>query len=269
MDRWQTWTPLALSGALVLWTWHAYPPLSVALVISSLALAGCSLWSCSVLLGRRAAWAFLAIGAVLGWMAEQAGCTLGWLFGHYTYTEVLGPRLGAVPIVIPLMWFGLCHTALLMASLALWRQPAPPSRGWGPVAAASLLTAMIVTAFDLGADPYFVHVLRAWIMEKTDGQWFGETVRGFQGWLAVSFAIVASFLAVARPGRAPAPAPTARARLAALLPLLVYAGLIVFQMAFTEPIALRVVAFFAMGIPTLVAAGAWFQWAGRVREGAA
>lgn len=44
----------------------------------------------------------------------------------------------------------------------------------------SSLAAMIVTAFDLGADPYFVYTLKAWIMAKTGYAWFGETVQGFR-----------------------------------------------------------------------------------------
>lgn len=41
----------------------------------------------------------------------------------------------------------------------------------------SLMAAMLVTAYDLGADPYMVFVLKAWIMTKTDGGWFGETLQ--------------------------------------------------------------------------------------------
>ena len=194
------------------------------------------------------------------------GSTRGWFFGSYTYTEVLGPRLGAVPIVIPLMWFGLCYIAFLMASLVLWRRPAPPA-GWKAGALAAFLAAMIVTAFDLGADPWFVYVLKAWIMTEKDGDWFGETVKGFEGWMIVSFTIVALFQAIARPQ--PVAAVGAATRPAALIPILVYAGMMIFQVALTEPVALRVIAFYAMGIPLLVALVAWSQWARQPREGAA
>ena len=52
------------------------------------------------------------------------------------------------------------------------------------------------------------------------------------------------------------------ARRAALVPILLYGGMIVFQVCLTQPPALRVVAFFAMGIPTLAALVAWSQWPG-------
>jgi len=257
----------AVAVALVLWTFHSYSLPSVALVVASLVLSGVSLWSCQTLLGPGAARIFVITAVVLGWLAEQAGATLGWFFGDYTYTDVLGPRVGAVPIVIPLMWFGLCYIGFLMSCLVLWRQPAPTAAGWKAGALVALLAAMIVTAFDLGADPYFVYVLKAWIMGKKDGGWFGETVKGFEGWMLVSFAIVALFQAVARP-RLVARAGGA-ARLAALVPIVVYAGMIVFQMSMTQPVALRVIAFFAMGIPALIAAVAWSQWARQLGEAAA
>ena len=270
MNRWQIRArsaaiPVTLGIALTLWTARSYSIQSVVLVIASLALAGSSLWSCRCLFGARAAWIFLACGVTLGWIAEQTGSRFGWWFGQYTYTDVLGPRLGDVPIVIPLMWFGLCHIAFVMASLALWRQPvAHDNSGWQGGALTAVLSAMIVTAFDLGADPYFVFQLKAWIMEKTDGYWFGETVVGFAGWMVVGFAIVAAFQALARPRLAAVA--TARA---AAIPIAVYAGFIVFQLLVSQPFELRVIALFAMGIPALVAAAACRQWVCQLRERAA
>lgn len=254
----------AIAVALVLWTLHSHSLTSAALVMASLALSGASLWSCQTLLGPRAARIFLATGVTLGWLAEQAGATLGWFFGDYTYTEVLGPRVGAVPIVIPLMWFGLCYMGFLIACLVLWRQPVPAAAGWKDGALAALLAAMVVTAFDLGADPYFVYVLKAWVMGKKDGGWFGETVKGFEGWMLVSFAIVAAFQAIARPRMAAMADATARR--AALVPIVVYASLIVFQVSLAQPVALRVIAFFAMGIPALAASVAWSQWSRQLGE---
>lgn len=253
--------PLLAGGAaaLVVWTAYAYPAMSLGLVAASVVLAGASYVSCRVLWGERSANLFLVVAAPLGWWAEQMGSSRGWFFGDYSYTEVLGPRLGDVPLVIPLMWFGLSYVGLALASLLLWRCPVPPARGWRTMALAALLAALLVTAFDLGADPYFVYQLKAWIMLKKDGGWFGETVRGFEGWLGVSFIICVLFQTVARP-RLAAPV-TASVRRAALVPVLVYAGFMAFQLAVSQPIALRVIALFAMGIPALVAAVAWWQWA--------
>jgi uncharacterized membrane protein len=265
--RWRAPDALLLAAAgvaITLWTIYAYSLLSVAMVVTSLLLCGASLWSCRVLLGARTTRIFLLVAAPLGWFAEQMGSTKGWFFGAYSYTDVLGPRLGSVPVVIPLMWFGLCFIGFLMASLVLWRQPVPTVAGWKAGALAAFMAALIVTAFDLGADPYFVYILKAWIMGEKDGDWFGETVRGFEGWMIVGFTIICVFQALAKP-RLVAP-PAARAKLAALLPIGMYVFMMAFQVAFTRPNELRVIALFAMGIPALIALVAWQQWSAQLRE---
>lgn len=253
---------LLVAGALALagWTLAQYPLVTFGMVALSLGFAASSFWASRVLLGARATWIFVAMAVPLGWFAEQMGSTRGWFFGSYTYTDVLGPKVGAVPIIIPLMWFGLCQIGLLVASLLLWRSPAPAGGGWKTHALAAFAAAMVVTAFDLGADPYFVYQLKAWIMTKKDGGWFGETVRGFEGWMLVSFVIVTLFLRIARPSLNASPADPV-ARRAAFLPLATYAFMMAFQLVVGDPIALRVITFFAMGLPLLVAVVAWMDWA--------
>jgi uncharacterized membrane protein len=165
-----------------------------------------------------------------------------------------------VPLVIPLMWFALCYVGYILAKLLLWREPQAAVKSWPRRLLTALLAAMLVTAFDLGADPYFVFVLKAWIMQKTDGGWFGETLQGFAGWMLISFLIVllAQYLMHADRGLQK---PASRSvQLAAGLPLAIYASGMLFQMAFGHPIETRVVALFAMGIPILAAATAWWQW---------
>ena len=179
--------------------------LTLELIIASLLMFAICMWSAKTLIGWRGAWGFAALSLPLGWFAEQMGSSRGWFFGQYTYTDVLGPPLGNVPLPIPLMWFALTWLAWLMACLILWRQPVPDTTAWSRRILSALLAAMIVTAFDLGADPYFVYVLRAWIMQKTDGGWFGETLKGFSGWMEVSFVIVlASQVAATRATFTPA-----------------------------------------------------------------
>lgn len=248
----------AISVALLGWTaWH-YPPLTLVLVLSCVAMFWVCAWSAVCLLGERHAWLLMILGLFLGWFAEQMGSSRGWFFGRYTYTDVLGPRLGDVPLGIPLMWFALSLTGYVMASLMLWRQPVHTH----PTLCSGLLTAwvaaMIITAFDLGADPYFVFVLKAWVMQKTDGGWFGETLQGFAGWMAVALTIQLAFQALAAPRRSPPPL-DGRAR-AALAPILIYASGLVFQVMLGHPIEVRAIAFFAMGLPVLLAWAAWHQW---------
>lgn len=235
------------------------------LIVSAVTMFLCCWASATHLLGARAAARFVAIALLLGWFAEETGARYGWFFGSYRYTAVLGPRIGAVPAIIPLMWFALCYVAFILANLMVWQTPVdPPNRvhgvHWhrGQMLVMSFLAAALVTAYDLGADPYMVFTLGAWIMTDTHGGWFGETLQGFVGWMVVAFTIVLLFRLVVqrRPAR---PALPAMGRHTAV-PLIIYGASMLFQACFGNPVETRVIALFAMGIPLLGALCGWARW---------
>ena len=246
-----------ISAYLIAIAWGSHSLTTLALVASSLVMFAVTWHSAARLLGGGAALKFIAIALSAGWFAEQMGSTHGWFFGEYDYTEVLGPRLGEVPVVIPMMWFTLCYAGYVIANLIVWRTPVDASPSWGNFVLLSFIAAMIVTAFDLGADPYLVFVLKAWIMRKTDGAWFGETVQGFFGWMFVSFFIVACFRLATRATAWPPMTPSLRRH--ALVPMGLYACGMVFQMVLGHPVEIRTIAFFAMGMPLACALAGWLH----------
>lgn len=237
---------------------RSYGDTTVAMVVSSLVMFAACVVSAVHLLGGRATLRFVVVALLLGWFAEQMGSSRGWFFGSYDYTDVLGPRIGDVPFIIPLMWFALTYIGYVMANLIVWRAPVDGSPRLRDAVLMSLLAAMLVTAYDLGADPYMVFVLKAWIMTKKDGAWFGETVQGFVGWMVVGFCILMAFRLLVR--KVP-PVPAARfTRRDALVPVLIYAGLMAFQIVAGFPVETRSIAVFAMGIPVLCALAGWQHW---------
>lgn len=248
-----------LAGHLVALAARSHSETTLALVLSAVAMFACCWASAAHLMGPRAAAQFVAVAVVFGWFAEQMGASRGWFFGAYEYTDVLGPRIGDVPAVIPLMWFALTYTGYVISNLIVWRMPVTERLPLTDAACMSFLAAMIVTAYDLGADPYMVFKLKAWIMVKTDGGWFGETVQGFFGWMFVSFVIVMGFRLLQRRQAPPAAAaPVHRWHVA--VPLAIYGGSMVFQMANGHPVETRSIAAFAMGIPLVCALLGWRQW---------
>ncbi|CAN5691241.1 hypothetical protein BH11PSE12_BH11PSE12_19900 [soil metagenome] len=265
--------------------WRSHNDTTVALVLSAvLMFAFC--WTSAIhLMGNLAALKFIVIAVSFGWFAEQMGASRGWFFGSYHYTEVLGWQLGDVPVIIPLMWFALCYVGYVISNFIVWQKPVLASAGTPNIPnppgmlltlAMSFLAAMIVTAYDLGADPYMVFTLKAWIMTKTDGGWFGETLQGFFGWMLVSFMIIFCFQLTTRKHlQATPPAPvtatatdididtdteTDTGKWQALLPLSIYACSMVFQAYFGNPVETRIIALFAMGIPLLCAYAGWRRW---------
>lgn len=256
-----------LAAFLVVLALRARGESTVLLVAGSVLMFACCWASAIHLLGGRAAARFVLAALVIGWTAEQLGATRGWFFGSYAYTDVLGPRLGAVPAIIPLMWFALSYTAYVLANLLVWQAPTDDAAGrigsgFGWQATMALVGAAIVTCYDLGADPYMVFKLRAWIMTKHDGDWFGETVQGFAGWMLVSFCILFVFRratrARVRGASSPSAAPVASRHV--LVPVLLYAGLMVYQVALGFPVETRTIALFAMGFPLLAAGCGLMRW---------
>ncbi len=240
---------------------------TLALAISALLMFAFCWANATHLLGAKPALKFVLIAVCLGWFAEQMGSSRGWFFGSYTYTDVLGWRLGDVPMIIPLMWFALCYVGFVISNLIIWQRPLDLSPSIGVIVFMSFLAAAIVTAYDLAADPYMVYVLKAWIMAKTDGWWFGETLEGFFGWMLVSFVIIASFRLTT--SKKDVPLDSGFMKRDALLPLSIYAFSMVFQMFMGHPVETRTVAAFAMGIPLLCALGGWWRWNPLANEPAA
>jgi uncharacterized membrane protein len=248
-----------LAAFLLVLTLRGFGDTTVLLVASALLMFGCCWASASHLLGAGAALRLVLIGTVTGWVAEQLGASYGWFFGSYHYTAVLGPRLGAVPVVIPLMWFALAYIGYVMANLIVWQAPVDGRVPLPHDLIMALAGAMIVTCYDLGVDPYMVYVLKAWIMTDTHGAWFGETVQGFGGWMVVSFVILLAF----RRSVQPSLQASAKARVRhVLVPLGVYAGLMLFQVLRGYPVEARTIAVFAMGFPLLAACCGLLRWGG-------
>lgn len=247
-----------LAAYLVVTAFRTHNDTTLALVVASVVMFACCWASATHLLGARPALQFVAIAVCFGWFAEQMGSSRGWFFGQYTYTDVLGARLGDVPLIIPLMWFSLTYACYVITNLIVWQSPVEGATGLGHAAMLSFVAAMIVTAFDLGADPYMVYTLKAWIMTKTDGAWFGETVQGFLGWVFVSFVIIFGFrLSVRTLALRPA---SPFQRHDALVPLVLYGSNMLFQMILGNPVEIRSIAPFAMGIPLLCALAGYRRW---------
>lgn len=258
-------TYVLLAASVMALARRYYDDTTLALVVASVLMFACCWASATHLLGTRAALKFVLVAVCVGWFAEQLGASHGWFFGDYRYTGVLGYRLGDVPVIIPLMWFVLTYVGYVISNLIVWQSAVDGAPGLGNAFVLSLLAAMIVTAYDLGADPYMVYTLKAWVMVKTDGAWFGETVQGFAGWMLVSFVIVMGFrLSVRRVLPLPA-GPFTRGH--ALVPLAIYASSMVFQMLRGSPVETRTIALFAMGIPLLCALAGFQRW--RAHEAAA
>jgi uncharacterized membrane protein len=174
--------PLILTVVL-----HVLPPMLFAL------LHGRMLWS------WRGILAFFAICSVVSGTVEKIGITTGFPFGHYYFTDAMGPKISGVPIFLGLAYLGMGYLSWVIASLILgWEQR--DFTGWRVVALPAF-AALVMTSWDFCMDPVWSTIVRAWIW--TDGgSYFGVPISNFAGWYGNVFVIYLLFAFYLR-GHAP------------------------------------------------------------------
>lgn len=192
--------------------------------------------------------------ALITWLFEQAGVATGAVYGAYHYSGMLGPKLGAVPLLIPLAWFMMIYPSYLITSLILDGQVFPHRMGIKQLGIRALVAAMVMTAWDAVIDP---GMSRAgfWVWEH-GGSYFGVPLHNFAGWLVTTFVVYIAFGLLQR-----------RFRLIlqqsrdwfAFLPTLAYSIVTLVQVANEKVGPSSVIAFFAMGLPALLAITRWTQ----------
>lgn len=126
---------------------------------------------------RRRSWSRIMLVGVLTFAVEWLGVTMGWPFGDYKYTSLLGISLGGVPLAIFCAWIGVIVTVMRMTAF---------SNRW----TRALHTGLWTVVFDLVLDPV-AFARQFWIWHEP-GDFYGIPAANFISWFVISAAI--SFL---------------------------------------------------------------------------
>src|SRR5712692_9420566 len=127
---------------------------------------------------------FAAITLVVSNIFENLSILTGFPFGHYYYTDGLGPKLFLVPILIGPAYLG---TGYLAWTLARLLQGATENRLPGPqVWAVPVLASFLMVAWDLSFDPIASTIGHSWIWQQ-GGNYFGVPFSNFMGWFLTVF----------------------------------------------------------------------------------
>jgi len=196
--------------------------------------------------------------ALVTWSFEQVGVATGAVYGAYHYSGMLGPKLGAVPLLIPLAWFMMIYPSYVVASLIVDGQPFPHDTEFRGIGTRAIVAAMVMTAWDAVIDP---GMSRAgfWIWEQ-GGSYFGVPRHNFAGWLVTTFSVYIMFGLFQRWLRSALVRPVRD--WFTFLPILAYAIATIVQVANQEVTPSSVIAFFAMGFPALLACVRWTMTGG-------
>jgi uncharacterized membrane protein len=129
--------------------------------------------------GVRDIFVFFAIGVVVGNIVENIGLRSGFPFGHYYFTGVMGPKLFQVPIFLGLAYLGMGYLSWTTARVILG--DARAAMVGSRVVALPLVAAFLMVAWDLGLDPVWATIVRAWVW-RDGGSYFGVPLSNFFGW---------------------------------------------------------------------------------------
>lgn len=203
-----------------------------------------SLLHCAVLEGKKATTYFFALSALISYVLEEIGVRTGFIYGHYHYSNLLGPKLGSVPIIIPLAWFMMIYPSWRVAGVLARTINSSSALGRSMQA---LIAAMVMTAWDMVMDPGNT-AAGLWIWEQ-GGIYFGVPRQNYLGWILTTFLIywAMSILSNGKQQRAIVD------RGFSVLPIMVYALYAIRYIAADRVPALQLVALFAMGTPALLA----------------
>jgi uncharacterized membrane protein len=131
---------------------------------------------------------------------ENLSIITGFPFGHYHYTEILGPKVFLVPITIGGAYFGAGYLSWVISLVLLGRTNEPIDRfaRWALPVVASFLMA----SWDFMLDPVASTVQHDWIWENGGG-FFGVPLSNYLGWLLtvfIFFSIFAGYAALRSQG---------------------------------------------------------------------
>ena len=128
--------------------------------------------------GARRGPGLVATAGVLGFATELVGVATGRPFGHYTYSERLGPRVCGVPVAAAAAWAMMARPSWVVAGLLSRRRHARVA-----------LAAAALTAWDVFLDP---RMAREGYWDWPDGgRYEGIPATNFAGWLITGAGVFA------------------------------------------------------------------------------
>src|SRR5271154_2747368 len=203
-----------------------------------------SLIHCIALEGMRLTSLFFAISAIVSYMMEETGVRTGFIYGAYHYGDLLGAKLGHVPVIIPLAWFMMIYPSWMVARTIV---SGIDTRSLPGLTAQAVVAAWVMTGWDVVMDPGMA-ASGNWIWEN-GGAYFGVPLRNYIGWLLTTFLVywIAGWLWRSTEHRASA------TKIFKALPVIVYSFFAIRYLTPSRFPALQVVALFSMGMPSLVA----------------
>lgn len=226
----------------LLWHWIRLPQLGN--IGFTLVFVLFSVVHCAVCNGWKKTGIFFVLAALISYCLEEIGVRTGWIYGAYHYSDMLGPKLGHVPLLIPLAWFMMIYPSWVLARALLRGVDTGSNVG---LAGQAIVAAMVMTAWDTVMDPGMA-AAGTWVWERGGG-YFGVPLQNYFGWLLTTFLAYSAAGLLWRSEHMNAGV----SKKLATLPIIIYGTYGLSYVAPRAIPALQVVALFAMVMPAFVA----------------
>ena len=185
---------------------------------------------------RRYGWRHLAVffvlAFVISWGYETSSILTGFPFGHYVYTDKLGPKLWLVPLLIMPAYFSMGYIAWTLGHVLLDRFD--DRLAGADVVLVPVLASFVMVMWDLCLDPASSTVTGAWIW-RDGGGYFGVPFVNFLGWYLCVFTINLAFALYLRASSKRSRKADLGERSTWILPALMYAAVMLPRLI--EPLA--------------------------------
>ena len=209
-----------------------------------------SLFHAWYMIGWKKTLVFFVITAGVSWGYEQVGVETGLIYGNYHYTDYLGYKMGHVPIIIPLAWFMMIYPSYIIANMIFSKKPLLNQNKISQIIVLSLLSAIVMTAWDFVVDPYLSGpMVNAWVWEK-GGAYFGIPIHNFFGWILTTFSIYLIYRIFESKTM---PVENKFPNYFVILPVFAYGLMLMANLIPGEPPELQIIGPIIIGIPIIIA----------------
>src|SRR5229473_6914473 len=133
----------------------------------------------SVRYGWKGIATFIAICLVVSNVLENTSILTGFPFGHYHYTDALGPKLFLVPLLIGPAYFANGYFAWVIGNVLIGEVRRGSSAFM--TFAVPFIAAFVMVMWDLTFDPRASTIQHQWIWEQGGG-YFGVPLTNYLGW---------------------------------------------------------------------------------------
>lgn len=153
--------------------------------------------------GLRYGWGgiliFVAIALVVSNILENVSILTGFPFGHYYYTDMLGPKLFLVPLLIGPAYLGTGYLAWTLATMLVGDVRRDSSAF--TIIATPVIAAFAMVVWDLCLDPTLSTILHFWVWRQGGG-YFGVPLTNYLGWFLTVYLFYQAFALYLRYGSA-------------------------------------------------------------------